>query len=199
MGTYLSYSDYPEFADLKEATSALPGYGTNTTTTNTFNPDGTYDENYGANGWWDTNTTTRNNTMADMLVDPNASAQDTYAGFLKKRAEYVTQSSRPYEEALFAGMSYGNPNLEQDTINQAIPQVQQSIKDSSGIIDRTMGSAGMAYDDTQQRLSDRLNKLKESGTISQTAAMIKQRLKDRDLGTALGTGSSAAYAPIKNA
>lgn len=119
----------------------------------------------------------------------NSNSQGVYSELIKNRQQWMDETIKPYEDALFAGMSYDNPNLATDAFNTAIPNIQRNYSDAQGVTDRAMQSAGMSFDPTEQKLNARLGKLKQQETISKTANTIRQRLKERDLNTALGAGT----------
>ena len=127
-------------------------------------------------------------TSGEYLVDPAIEAgQPTLAELIKKRGEYVEATSAPYKQQLYGMMSYGNPNLESDYFNAAIPQIQQSYRQASGMQNRLAGATGVNLDQAEQTLLGRMNALKQEETIGSAAKQIKQRLKERDLTSALGT------------
>ena len=135
------------------------------------------------------------NTQYQYLVDPNLkgghAGQETLQNLINSRSNYLEQSSKPYEQALYGMMSYGNPALQNQYINQAIPKVMNSFTQAEGMTNRMAGAGGMAFDPTESKLSDRLNALKQSETVAATAKTIRNRLKERDLMTALGMSSTA--------
>lgn len=122
-------------------------------------------------------------------VDTNADPQAVYSNLITNRQKWMTETAKPFEDALFAGMSYNNPNLATDAFNKAVPQIQSNYTGAIDTTNRAMQSAGMNFDATEQRLNSRLGKLKQEETIAKTANTIKQRLKERDLNTALGSGT----------
>lgn len=135
--------------------------------------------------------TSSNSPTSDFYVDPNIGVgQPTLAELIKKRGAYIEQTSAPYRQALFKGMSFGNPNLESDYFKAAIPQIQQSYKQAADITGRTAGATGVDISGVEQKLANRLSLLGQEQTIADAAKTIKQRLKERDLSTALGVSGA---------
>lgn len=130
-------------------------------------------------------------TAKSFMVDPNIGAgQETLAELIRRRGEYIQTSSEPYKQQLFGSMSYNNPNLETDYFNAAIPRVQQSYQQATGIENRLSGATGINLDLAEKRLMNRMNILKQEETIGSAAKQIKQRLKERDLSASLGTAGA---------
>ena len=122
------------------------------------------------------------------IVDPNlAAGQATLADLIKRRGAYIEETSKPYREQLFGTMSYGNPSLESDYFNAAIPQIQKDYRQAADLTNRTAGATGVGMDAIENKLVSRLNTLGQEQTIASAAKNIKQRLRERDLTTALGT------------
>lgn len=134
------------------------------------------------------NTTQAIDKQNPYLVDPNIEAgQAQLAELIKRRGAYIEETSKPYREQLFGTMSYGNPNLESDYFNAAIPQIQKDYRQAADLTGRTAGATGVGFDSIENKLASRLNILGQEQTIASAAKNIKQRLRERDLTTALGT------------
>lgn len=122
-----------------------------------------------------------------LSYDSGSSASDMAAQITRATYEDWKKTYLPVSRQLMNESTYLNPNLEKESVAQAVSNVNRTYDASTTQRDRTAYGYGTALTGEQQAVGSRVNDIERSSAVVDAASKIRQKLADRNKEIALGS------------